>query len=161
MNVDSVAVTHAKPKAYRVILLSGLTAGTLDILAAFIQTTLRGANPVRVLYAIASGWLGSGATKGGFPIAALGLISHYFIATSAAAVYYAASRKFKTLVEQPVVCGLAYGIAVWLVMNLIVLPLSAIQFKPPHTFSAVTTAVLILMFCVGLPIGLIVRRYSK
>jgi hypothetical protein len=46
-------------------------------------------------------------------------------------------------------------------MNHLVLPLSAVPFKPPHTLDAVVTAALILMFCVGLPIGLVVRRYSK
>jgi hypothetical protein len=46
-------------------------------------------------------------------------------------------------------------------MNHIVLPLSAIPFKVSHAPGNVATALLILMFCVGLPIALVVRRYSK
>jgi hypothetical protein len=161
MNADSAALSLEKPKSYPAILWGGSIAGTLDILAAFVNSGLRGVSPARVLQAIASGLLGADAFKGGIATAALGLVLHFFIATTATAVYYAASRKLKVLVEQPIVCGLAYGIPVYLVMNLVVLPLSAVPFKPPHTLEAVVTAALILMFCVGLPIALVVRRYSK
>ncbi len=161
MNTASAALSLEKPKAYRAIFWGGLIAGTLDILAAFINSGLRGVSPTRVLQSIASGLLGRDAFSGGFRTAALGLLLHLFIATTATAVYYAASRKLKVLVDQPIVCGLAYGIPVYLVMNLVVLPLSAVPFKISHALGHVITAVLILMFCVGLPIALVVRRYSK
>lgn len=161
MSVDSVAGSLEKPKVYRAILFGGLIAGILDILAAFINSGLRGVSPLRVLQAIASGVIGADSFSGGFPTAALGLVLHFFIATTATAFYFAASRKLKVLVERPVICGLAYGIPVYLVMNLVVLPLSNITFNISHAPSNVATAVLILMFCVGLPIALIVRRYSR
>jgi uncharacterized membrane protein YagU involved in acid resistance len=161
MSTDSVALSLEKPKAYRAIFWGGLIAGTLDILAAFVNSGLRGVSPTRVLQSIASGLLGADSFKGGFATAALGLVLHFFIATTATAVYYVASRKLKVLVDQAVVCGLAYGIPVYLMMNLIVLPLSAIPFKISHAPANVATGVLILMFCVGLPIALVVRRYSK
>jgi uncharacterized membrane protein YagU involved in acid resistance len=161
MSAESMALSLEKPQAYRAIMWGGLIAGTLDILAAFISSGLRGVSPTRVLQAIASGLLGADSFNGGFATAALGLVLHFFIATTATAIYYAASRKLKVLVERAIVCGLAYGLPVYLVMNLIVLPLSAVPFKPPHTLSAVATSALILMFCIGLPIALVVRRYSK
>lgn len=161
MNANSAALSLERPKAFRVILLGGLIAGTLDILAAFVQSGLRGGTPTRVLQAIASGLLGGDAFKGGFATAALGLVLHFCIATTATVVYYVASRKLKVLVEQAIICGLAYGIPVYVVMNLVVLPLSAVTFKVSHEPSAVATSALILMFCVGLPIALTVRRYSK
>jgi hypothetical protein len=130
-------------------------------LAAFVNSGLQGVSPTRVLQAIASGLLGADAFNGGFTTAALGLVLHFFIATTATAVYDATSRKLKVLVDQAIVCGLAYGIPVYLVMNLVVLPLSAVPFKISHAPGNVVTAVLILMFCVGLPIALVVRRYSK
>jgi hypothetical protein len=161
MSTSSAALSLDKPKAYLAIPWGGLIAGTLDILAAFVNSGLRGVSPTRVLQSIASGLLGADSFKGGFATAALGLVLHLFIATTATAVYYAASRKLKVLIDQPIVCGLAYGIPVYLVMNLIVLPLSAIPFKISHAPANVATGVLILMFCVGLPIALVVRRYSK
>jgi hypothetical protein len=100
-----------------------VVAGILDALTAFY---LYGWSMPR---GIASGLLGRSALGGGTPTWILGLALHFFIAISAAAVYYAASRKLKFLAESPVVCGLFYGIAVFLVMNLIVLPFSAIHFR--------------------------------
>lgn len=161
MSIDPAALSLGKPKSYQAIFLGGLIAGTLDIVAAFINSGWRGGSPTSVLQAIAGGLLGAEAFKGGFATAALGLVLHFFIATMATAMYYAASRKLKVLVEQPIVCGLAYGIPVYLVMNLVVLPLSAVPFKVSHAPANVATAVLILMFCVGLPIALVVRRFSK
>jgi len=158
MNADSAVLSLQKTKAHRAMLWGGLIAGTLDILAAFINS---GGSPTRVLQAIASGLLGKDAFNGGFATAALGLALHFFIATTATAVYYAASRKLKVLINQAIVCGLAYGIPVYLVMNLVVLPLSAVTFKTSHALANVATSVLILMFCVGLPIALVVRRFSK
>lgn len=160
MQTASVTFPLERPKAYRATFWGGLIAGVLDIVAAFVNSGLRGVSPQRVLQAIASGLLGSDAFKGEFVTAALGLCLHFFIATVATAVYYIASRKLKVLVQQVYVCGPLYGVAVYLFMNFIVLPLSAVPFKTPHTFSAIATGIIILVFCIGLPIALIVRKYS-
>lgn len=143
------------------MLWGGLIAGTLDILAACINSTLRGGSALRVLQSVASGWLGADAYQLGFRAAALGLVSHFFIATVVTAVYYAASRKLPVLVRRAWRCGAVYGVAVWLFMNLVVLPLSAVPFKFTFRLGPVITAVLIHIFCVGLPIALTVRRYTK
>jgi len=158
MSIPPATTALEKPRAHRTIILGGLIAGSLDLLAAFVNSGIRGVSPVRVLQAIASGVLGAEAFKGGAATAALGLVLHLCIATTATAVYYAASRKFKALVDRAVVCGLAYGVVVYLVMNLVVLPLSAITFKISHAPANVATAALILMFCVGLPIALVVKK---
>ena len=142
-------------KAVPAVLVGGLIAGTLDAASAFHSF---GWGMPR---GIASGLLGRSAFPGGAATWILGLALHYFIAISAAAVYYAASRRLKFLVESPVVCGLFYGIAVFLVMNLIVLPLSAIHFKGPFQFAALVQGILIHMFFVGLPIALSVRRFAR
>ena len=110
---------------------------------------------------ISSGLLGRSALEGGTAVWILGLALHFFIAVSAASVYYAASRKLKFLTESPLVCGLFYGIAVFLVMNLIVLPLSAIHFRGPFQYVGLVRGLLIHMFFIGLPIAWSVRRYAS
>jgi hypothetical protein len=55
------------------------------------------------------------------------------VACSAGTVYYAAKRKLPFLREDPLVCGLFFGAAVQDVMNLLVLPLSALHAKGPYT----------------------------
>ena len=161
MTANSAVLASGRTKAYRAIFISGLIAGTLDITAACIQSYLfRRASPLRVLRYVAGGLLGPDAFNGGLGTAALGLGLHFLIATTWAAVYYAASRKLEFMVRRPFICGPLYGIVVWCVMNLIVLPLSALP-KGSFTLSGVLIGAGILMVCIGLPIALIVRRYSK
>jgi len=144
-----------RPNALLPILVGGLTAGVLDLTAAFI---LYGP---RVPYVIAGGLLGPSAAQGGAGTYALGIALHFFIACSAAAVYYTASRNLEFLKEHALVCGLFYGIAVYLVMTLIVLPLSALHTRGPFPLAALIQGLLVHMFCIGLPISFSVRRYSK
>ena len=147
-------------RAARAIGLAGLLAGTFDSLAAFVVYGLRGAKPLGILQSVASGLIGrTAAYGGGGKTAALGLALHFFIATLAAAVYYAASRRLDVLVTRAALSGIAYGVAVWLFMNFVVIPLSAIGRWPTiNALAAVIVAV--HMVCVGLPIALVVRHYS-
>jgi len=143
------------------IFWGGLIAGTLDITAAFLTAWFRaGVTPVRVLQFVASGLLGAASFNGGTKTVLLGLALHFLIATVATAVFYFASRKLLVLIEHPVVFGLLYGVVVYVVMNFAVLPLSRIQPRP-MTLTGFTIGILTLMLCIGLPIALIVRRFSR
>jgi hypothetical protein len=155
MSATSVVLSAQRPRALPAILVGGLLAGSLDLGSAFISYG------ARVPYAIAGGLLGANALHGGAGAYALGIFLHFFIATSAAAVYYAASRKLGFLTEHPVVCGLFYGIAVFLVMNLIVLPLSALHSRGPFQLARLIEGLLVHMFMIGLPISFSVRQYAK
>ena len=138
----------------------GLVVGVLDIADAFIFFGLRGARPVRILQSIAAGLLGRQSFAGGWQTAALGLALHFFIATTIVAVFVLASRRLPVLVRAPVVTGLTYGVAAWLVMNFVVLPLSAAG-QPTFRWPIVTNGILIHMFGVGLPSALFARAASK
>ena len=148
-------------KALQAILAGGLSAGVCDILAAFITNGWRGVTPIRVLKSVASGLLGREAFQGGAGTAVLGLALHFIIAIGAAAIYYAASRKLTFLTRQPIIDRPLYGIAVFWFTNLIVLPLSAIPFKVSFKPSILVTGLIVHMLCVGLPIALAIRRFSK
>jgi hypothetical protein len=139
----------------RAILLAGAVAGALDITAAFAFSMSRGGTPVGVLRSIASGVLGAASFQGGTASAALGLLLHFVIATGAAAVYALAARRIAFLTRHPVPSGLAYGVVVYFVMNLVVLPLSRVAQRP---FTPSPIMIAIHMLCVGLPIALVLRR---
>lgn len=159
MNAVSAVGAPDGPRALRAIFWAGSAAGALDITAAIVVYAFRGVAPIRILQSVASGLLGAEAFKGGLGTAALGTALHFFIAFTAAAVYYAASRKLGVLVRRPVASGLLYGVAVYLFMNWVVLPLSAVARRPPSA-GLVVTMVIVHMLCVGLPIALAVRRQS-
>ena len=147
----------ARSGSLRGILWGGILCGVFDITYAFIAFGMRGATPVAILHSIASGLLGKAAAEGGLATAALGLFLHFVIAFGAATVYYLASRKLPFLVRHAVVCGLLYGMAVYLFMNFVVIPLSAFPRKlsyPPHVL---IPGIAWHMVLVGLPIALAIR----
>jgi hypothetical protein len=146
---------------FQPILWGGLIAGTLDICAAFVTAWLRaGVGPVRVLHSVASGLLGPDSFQGGAKTAVLGLALHFLIATVWTVVFYLASRKLLFLIERPITFGLVYGIVVYLFMNFVVLPLPRVTLRPVP-LSGRIIGLLIIMFCIGLPISLIVRSFSR
>jgi hypothetical protein len=152
-----------KSSASKAIFWGGLIAGALDLAGACVVSWVRaGLGPVRVMQSISSGLIGSAAYSGGAKTAALGVVLHFLLATAWTAVFYAASRKLRFLLEQPVLWGLVYGVFVYAFMNFVVLPLSAF---PPSRFAPTLTGrliqLLLIMFCIGLPIAIIVRRFSK
>lgn len=160
MNTTSIAVPKSS-SALKAILLGGLIAGTCDITYAFIYYGTLGASPIRILQSVASGALGRASFNGGLATAALGLFFHFFIATTAAAVYYGASRKLAFLIEKPFLFGPVYGLCVYLFMNYVVIPLSAIHRSGSHRTWEVITGVLVHMFLIGGSIAVVARRYSR
>ena len=148
------------PNAARALLWAGLACGVLDITAAFVVYGFFGAKPVPLLQGIASGLLGPRAFQGGLATALLGLLCHFVIAFGAATVYFVASRVIPFLIQNAVISGALYGVAVYFFMNRIVVPLSAVA-KRPFSLKMMIVGVVIHIFCVGLPISLSVRRFSK
>jgi hypothetical protein len=141
------------------IVAAWLIAGILDITSAFVIAGIKGTGSIRMLQGIASGLLGKRSFEGGLLTAGLGLAIHFFIAFTAATLFYLISRKFKFLIEHAIVAGLLYGIAVYLFMYWVVI---RIVFPNAHpSLSRDVTAVLVHMFLIGLPISLIVSRCSK
>jgi hypothetical protein len=65
------------------------------------------------------------------------------------------------MIERPFIWGPVYGVLVYLFMNFVVLPLSALPQRAAPPLSSRIINMLIIMFCIGLPISLIVRRFSK
>jgi hypothetical protein len=128
----------------------------MDLAAArFILWQPRGIGMVTGLQGIARGLIGTAAAvKGGSATATLGIVLHFLIAFSAATVYVAASRVLRILTTQAILCGVLYGVGVYLFMYGVVL-------RARFGVVALTpTGVIIHMFCVGLPIAL-AARYAK
>lgn len=141
------------------ILLGGLCAGALDITAACTNGYLRnGSSPLRIFQSVAGGWFGRDTFQGGWKTAAIGLATHFLIATIWTMMFALASTKLSLLTQYALPLGALYGIFVYLFMYAVVLPLSAWHsqfFNQPA--SAILTGVLIHIFCVGIPIALVTR----
>lgn len=156
-----MTATIAQPSINRLsnarlaILTGGFIAGTLDLLQACILFGWH------IPLVIAAGLLGPRALHQGAATYILGICLHFFIATTFTAVYYFVSRRLVFLVDHPLVCGLIYGAIVEDVMNLIVLPLSALRSTGPFELHDLLQGLLVHMVVVGLPISYSVRRFSR
>jgi hypothetical protein len=159
MNPAAAAIPVHKGSVLLPIVWAGTVCGTLDITAALTVYGSFGLKPLRLLQGIAGGLLGPRTYDGGIATASLGLFCHFFIAFSAAAVYFAVSRGVPFLIQHAVVSGALYGVAVYFFMQRVVLPLSAAT-KYPFSVRMMVIGVVIHIFCVGLPIALLVRRFS-
>ena len=160
MSAESTALPLKQPRDYRAILWGGLIAGTMDITAACIDSAFSGRSPVWVFQSVASGVLGANSYKGGLGSALFGLFIHFAIAFFWCLVYFIASQNLGFLRTQPIIFGLLYGVVVYLCMYGVVLRLTFHRnFLRP--LSGVIVAILIHMFCIGLPISLAVWRFSK
>jgi len=145
--------------AARAIVYGTLVVGCLDILDAMIFWGLwKDVPPIRIVQSIAAGLLGREAARhGGPPTAILGAALHFFIAFSVVAAYYLASRQLALLRDRPVLCGLLYGVLVYVVMTFVVVPLSA-AFNPPLTAPSFVNGILGHALLIGLPSALFARR---
>jgi hypothetical protein len=138
------------------VLLGTLTVGILDGLDAVVFFGLRGVSPIRIFQAIARGLLGREAFAGGAATALLGVGLHFVVACGIVTTYVAASRYLTVLARRPFMFGPLFGIAAYLVMTFVVVPLSAVT-RGPLIWPVVTNGLLIHILGVGVPSALFAR----
>ncbi|MHB8405935.1 MAG: hypothetical protein ACYDCJ_10975 [Gammaproteobacteria bacterium] len=109
------------------ILWGGIVAGTIDIGAAAL---INGLSPVIILHAIASGLLGKASFNEGAPAAILGLGLQWGMSLIIAGLFVAATRRLPVLTRRWIASGSGYGVVIFLVMNYVVVPLSAAPWNP-------------------------------
>jgi hypothetical protein len=144
---------------FTTILCTGFLVGLLDGIAAIVNFIISGGgNPVRIFYYIASGVFGQTAFVSDSQMLFWGVLFHFLIAYSFTAFYFWLYPKIKFLSTHVILSGISYGILVWLVMNLLVLPLSNTP-KLPFNSTGAIIGIVIHIFLVGLPISLLVHRY--
>jgi len=110
---------------------------------------------------MASGALGNAAFEGGIPIALLGALFHFIVSFVVAAVFILCADRIPFLRRYAIPSALVYGFGVFIVMNLIVLPLSAAPPLPSPTTPQIILNILDHILVIGLPLGIIVRRMPK
>ena len=141
----------------RAILYATLVVGVLDATDGVVFRGLQGQNPIQVLQYIASSLLGARAFSGGLASAGLGLVLHFGISLVVATIYILASRRIAVLRTQWMFLGLLYGAAVWAVMNLVVLPFTAVGHSPIPASSLVNGLIGHALF-VGLPCAFFAKK---
>lgn len=145
------------PSPYLYVLAGGLVAGTLDMSYACVFWAIQaGVTPLRIFQSVAAGLLGKASFDGGAATAALGLTLHYFIASTMALAYYLVAKHWPLLTRRAGLFGATYGLLLYLIMNYVVVPLSAAGSgsKDP-LWVALSIAVHVLF--IGIPCALFAR----
>ena len=147
----------------KLLVLSGLVVGTLDISAACIDYYIfTNKGPETLLRFIASGVFGNVAFTGSNWMVFWGLFFHYTIAFSFTFLFYILFTRWRIFRAQPVITAILYAVFMWAVTTQIILPLSNV---PPRTnvlpFWKIMKAILILLFMISVPLTLIMNRYSQ
>ena len=138
------------------IAIATAVAGTLDILFAMILTVFFGREIGDMLRYVGSGPFPQ-ATEMGASGALLGLVVHFALMAIMAAVYVLAARRIPALIEKPIQWGVLYGLATYVVMNWLVVPMRFDTPLPPSPLS-MATQLFAHVVLVGMPIALITAR---
>ena len=106
--------------------IGALAVAVLDMLdCVVVYGLLRAVTATQCFQGVASGLLGRASFDGGWSTVFLGGVLHLFNASVIVSVYYFASRRIPLLTQRPVLSAILYGCLVFMVMNFVVVPLSA------------------------------------
>jgi hypothetical protein len=149
-----------KEKFGNSVLIAGFIAGTLDATAASIQYYINtGNNPARVFRYVASAAFGKEiSTENLYGWAACGLVLHFLIAFSFTLFFFLVYPQVKKILPNKFLTGIVYGLFIWAVMNLAVVPLS---FGRPVSIdiNKAAIAAMILIAAIGIPVSFLADRY--
>lgn len=143
----------------RAIVWGGVACAFLDGIAASVQFGLKGIKPLYVWQGVASGLLGERAFREGWASGGLGLLLHFVIAFSVATVFVEACLQLPFLAGAYWISGPLYGVIVFLVMNLAVVPLSRRPQRPASSEVMFVQLIIHVLF-VGLPIAMAANRFN-
>ena len=143
----------------RSIVLGGMFIFIIQLIHSWIVTTLIQKTPFIVVWQyIASGALGMAAFEGGIATALLGVFFHLLISLVIAGVFFLSAERIPLLRRYAIAGSFLYGFGVFIVMNMIVTPLSASPPLPAPTLPWLIEAIIEHVLAIGLPLGILVQR---
>lgn len=158
MNVTSISRPPVRRNLGKAVLLAGLAAGVVDAVYFSAKAVIEGGTPIGALQAIAGFWPGGTAGGGGPPSALLGAATHFGLATIMAAGFVVfAPRSLRSMALRS---GATYGVFLYLVMYLIVLPLRWPQIFPRWD-GWVSTLDIFIHVAVGITIAEVAAREAR
>jgi hypothetical protein len=147
-----------RKSAIATIFVSGFIVGTLDIVAAIYSS---GVGAGRVLKYIAAAVFGvERVVEGGSQMVIWGAFFHYLIAYGWTILYFLLFPYWAKIFRWKLLMALSYGLLIWAIMNLVVLPLSQLP-SIPFEFTAALKQAMILVVMIAIPLTFIFARYFQ
>ena len=154
--------TNNRSSILRSIALGGIMVAVLHLIIqdGLVFSLLGKTSFILVLQYVSSGAMGNAAFAGGLATALLGLLIHFLISFVVAGVFIVSADRIALLRRHIIAGSLLYGLGVWVVLYLVVLPLSA---APPVPFQTLEFIELIIehILVIGLSLGLFVQRTTS
>lgn len=158
---DQIINNKREWSAAQIILWSGIVVAVLDGIAGIIFFHIRlNFSPSKFMQWIASAIEGPSAFTAGSSAIIEGVVIHLLSSIIMAALYYLAYQSSRIIRGNTVISGIIYGFGIWIVMNLIVFPLSNVPPAPFVLFNALISITWHIVL-VGLPIAIITNSHSK
>ena len=147
----------------RTTVIGGLILGMLHlIIQSWLVFSLLEKNPfISVLQYVASGAMGNAAFTGGPATALLGLVLDFLMTTIMAGVFILSADQIPLLRSHVIPGSLLFGFGVFIVMNFIVLPLSAAPPLPAPSMPLFIEMILEHVLLIGLPLGILMQRTAN
>ena len=152
---------NAKNGAFPVstVIKAGLIAGTLDICSAFLYSYIkRGTSPTTVLQYLAKFVFGKETITDTTLQSITGLLIHFLIAMGWTILFFILYPRLNFMRINKILTGIVYGLFVWTIMNVVLLPLwsgKAFVFNPESS----TINAIILILAIGMPLSFIASQY--
>ena len=143
--------------------IGGLLTGMLHLIiqVGIVFGLLLKSPYISSLQFVASGAMGTASYTGGLATALLGLVLELIMTIIIAGIFIMGADRIP-LVRRHVIPGsLLYGFGVFIVMNFIVLPLSAAPALPAPPMWLVIEMILEHVLLIGLPLGILVQRNAN
>jgi len=153
----------ARNSRLRLSVIGGLITGMLHFIVqtGIVFGLILKSPLISSLQFIASGAMGNAAFEGGLVTALLGLVLDFIMTTIMAAVFIFSVDRIPLLRRHVIPGSILYGFGVFIVMNLIVLPLSAAPALPAPPLWLLIELVLQHILLIGLPLGILVKRNTR
>lgn len=142
------------------ILWVGFLVGLFDITSAFIQVKIMfpERNPLGVLRYIASAVFGKERANAESSMYFIGAIFHFMIAYCFTIAFFLIYPHIRFLSKSRLLTGILYGLVIWAVMNLLVVPQTKIGHRP-FVLKNAAIAAGILIVAIGIPLSYFAYRF--
>ena len=143
--------------------IGGLIIGMLHLIiqVGIVFGLLLKSPYISSLQFVASGAMGNAAFTGGLATALLGLVLELLMTIIIAGIFVVSADRIPLLRNHVIPGSLLYGFGVFIVMNFIVLPLSAAPPEPAPPMWLFIEMILEHVLLIGLPLGILVQRNTN
>jgi len=163
MSTIASTFSNSRNSLLRLSVIGGLISGFLHlvIIQGIVFGLILKTPIVSSLQFAASGLIGDAAFAGGLATALLGLVLDFIMITIMAGVFIFSVDRIPLLRRHVIVGSFLYGFGVFIVMNFIVLPLSAAPTLPAPPLWLLIVLILQHNLLIGLPLGILVQRNTR